>query len=205
MLILSVPHASEETAAGDHNSLAIANKLHGHVVSSQLLRPLHEGVLIARTAETDYNRSHTPWPELEEAMADENAKLLDIHTYGKTVPKGWEDGLKKGGTTPILIVMLLEGNEQRTLYEQYFSAYPWIKGSSANRNVQLHPERSLLLEFNSDALHMEDEWQGVLQAVAAYAAGRPLTMHDQQQVERERDADVLPLRYPVAAGTNLLF
>jgi len=169
-VIYTVPHASEESEAGDKGSLAIAFRLQ-QAAPGLLLAPWdHLGNLIMRTAEVDYNRKETEWPNLVGALQSHtSARLIDVHTYGNTLPVRWNGHMRGplAGNTPILVVMVLPGAIQKQLYLSHFSAFPYIKGSESNRNVGLALGRGILLEFNSNALQMKG-WDDVRKAVLHY-------------------------------------
>jgi hypothetical protein len=161
-VIYSVPHASVATAAGDIGAKAIADALAMHDPGPVLV-PRRNGVPIPRTEDDDYNRRTTRWDELVQKLEEHpEAKLVDVHTYGRSLPPEWNLS-----GDPVLVVMVLPGQQQRDLYNTYFGAFPWVAGSAENRNVGLATARGLLLEFNSGALTMPG-WQVAQEAVSAF-------------------------------------
>jgi len=167
-VIYSVPHASVATAAGDRGAKAIAEALAMHDPGPVLV-PRRNGVPIPRTEDDDYNRRTTRWDELAQMLdAHPEAKLVDVHTYGSSLPPEWQlSGPPGPPGLPVLVVMVLPGPQQWALYVKYFGAFPWVAGSAENRNVGLATARGLLLEFNSNALTMTG-WQGAQEAVSAF-------------------------------------
>ena len=171
-VIYTVPHASTGTAAGDKNSLKIALALRAHVPGKVLVPRDEDGTLTDRIpGKVDHNREFTPWPRLKAALLKyPTAVLVDVHTYGRTPKEKWNIRGK-----PDMVVMSLDSEDQKKIYDTYFKDFPQIQGSDVNRNVKEAASRAVLLEFNEEIKFKGESWERIVAAVTSfeYSQGPP--------------------------------